>query len=413
MRHSFGGRSLVLLAVAAVAAAVLATSSATFGRRGGSTAIPPAQQVQFVSLPRAQGRLRPQACLRSLHCQSARLVHSYKTSNETVRIWVAPLRIGGFCEMINTGGGCAVNLARLRKLSLPAPRPGEKDSFVIAPSYAFARPAQAPSLVYGHVLSAEAAGVRLEYADGTYTVLRLLHVSAPIDASFFLGTVPRGHRTGPDRLLAVSALSRDGRVVARQLAPTGPPMPSRALLVRLARNDSVAGNRGASAAITAARIRSDPLHRPLHLPHLGPGKRCPVSPARATPSAGNQTLIGRGPAYLIAVRGGGATINIGMSARDKLGWYGQKTPWLINRSYDGPILVRGGRIDRRGELRFAYGYGQHLRELYWRSGADQGLPPDPNFRFLPSEMLFRAPGCYVNQIDGTSFSRIIVFRVRR
>jgi hypothetical protein len=111
--------------------------------------------------------------------------------------------------------------------------------------------------------------------------------------------------------------------------------------------------------------------------------------------------------YLI----GDPTISIALSAHDSLGWQGQKTPWAVRRSYSGPILVRGARIGRRGQVRFAYGYGDHLRELHWDVGADQGLPPDPGYRFLASETLFRAPGCYAFQIDGTSFSKVIVVRV--
>lgn len=168
-----------------------------------------------------------------------------------------------------------------------------------------------------------------------------------------------------------------------------------------------------AVAVASAQVRSDPLHRSLHLPRLSPGQRCPPSPSRVAPSASDQTLIGRGPAYLIGVGGAGATIDIGRSVPDKLGWYGQKTPWFIKRSYNGPILVRGRRIDRRGEVRFAYGHGQHLRELHWNADADQGSPPDPNFRFLASETLVRMRGCYAYQVDGTSFSRIIVVRATR
>jgi hypothetical protein len=91
--------------------------------------------------------------------------------------------------------------------------------------------------------------------------------------------------------------------------------------------------------------------------------------------------------YLITV-GGAGTISIALSARDGLGWFEQKTPWLIDRSYDGPVLVRGARIGRRGQVRFAHGHGEHLRELQWEAGADQGLPPDPTYRFLASATLF-------------------------
>lgn len=165
-------------------------------------------------------------------------------------------------------------------------------------------------------------------------------------------------------------------------------------------------------ALAASAAPFDGLHRPLHLPHLQPGRHCPVSPSRAWTS--EQRLNGRGPVYLVGVGGArGGTIGIDMSVRDSLGWFGQKTPWAISRSYDGPLLVRAGRIGRRGEVRFAHGYGDHLRELYWQAGMDQGSPPDPDFRFLASATLFRAAGCYAFQVDGATFSKIIVVRVKR
>jgi hypothetical protein len=184
--------------------------------------------------------------------------------------------------------------------------------------------------------------------------------------------------------------------------------PQAFVLVGLAIAFAVEGASLASAA--SSSVASGAPHRPLHLPHLRPGKRCPITPSQTARwgTDGLQTLTGRGPVYLI----GDGTISIALSARDSLGWYGQKTPWAIRRSYDGPILVRGARIDRRGQVRFAYGYGDHLRELQWNAGADQGLPPDPSFRFLASGTLFRATGCYAYQIDGTSFSKIVVVRVR-
>jgi hypothetical protein len=166
------------------------------------------------------------------------------------------------------------------------------------------------------------------------------------------------------------------------------------------------------SASVASAGGSDDLHRPLHLPHLRPGQRCPVSASR--PLSSGQTLNGRGPAFLSGVIGERpAAINVDWSSPDSLGWSGQKTPWAITRSYDGPILVRGARIGRRGQMRFAYAYGDHLRELEWSAGADQGLPPDPNFRFLASATSFRVPGCYAYQIDGTSFSEVVVIRVPR
>jgi len=86
-------------------------------------------------------------------------------------------------------------------------------------------------------------------------------------------------------------------------------------------------------------------------------------------------------------------------------------------SYRGPFLIRGTRIDRSGELRFAKGYGDHLGELRFRSGESngargriQGLPG--RYRLLASATLFRAPGCYAFQVDGSSFSSVVVMRVQ-
>ncbi len=152
------------------------------------------------------------------------------------------------------------------------------------------------------------------------------------------------------------------------------------------------------------------LHGPLHLPKLRPGERCPISPALV--GSNNQFLNGRGPVYLLGIahapRG---LIDIAQSGSDNLGWRGQKTPWAVERRYEGPLLVRAQRIDKKGSVRFARAYGERLKELFWPAGVDQGDPPDARFRLLSSESLFRAAGCYAYQVDGLTFSRIIVVRV--
>jgi hypothetical protein len=155
---------------------------------------------------------------------------------------------------------------------------------------------------------------------------------------------------------------------------------------------------------------ADALRRPLHLPKLKRGARCPLSPSRLWSPTTGQRLNGRGPAFLVATEA--ATVRMNFAYSDEQGWYAQKTPWVIGREYGGALLVRGARIDRRGQVRFARGYGEHLRELYWDAGADQSLTPDPAYRFLASATLVRARGCYAFQVDGESFSRLIVVRVR-
>jgi hypothetical protein len=60
-------------------------------------------------------------------------------------------------------------------------------------------------------------------------------------------------------------------------------------------------------------------------------------------------------------------------------------------------------------VRFARGTGEHLRQLYERRG--EGAQPN-GWRAWPSLLLVRTAGCYGLQVDGMSFSNVIVIRVR-
>jgi hypothetical protein len=166
-------------------------------------------------------------------------------------------------------------------------------------------------------------------------------------------------------------------------------------------------------ASSAAQTRDTwtKLHRALHLPVVAAGAACPISGGKVMHAWGGQARNGRGRAFLVGV--GGAppgTIDIARSKIDSQGWRGQKTPWAVRRSYNGPILIRGQRIDGDGQVKFAIGYGQHLAELRWPAGRSV-LSKAYAYRFWASATLFRAPGCYAFQADGTSFSTVVVMRV--
>src|SRR4051812_10387922 len=103
-----------------------------------------------------------------------------------------------------------------------------------------------------------------------------------------------------------------------------------------------------------------------------------------------------------------ATVDISRSPRDAKGYLGQKAPWIVDRGYRGPVLIRGARLDAPGPVRFARGTGQHLAALYLRRG--EAVQPSGR-RVLPSLLLVRAAGCYGLQIDGLTFSQTIVVRV--
>lgn len=157
------------------------------------------------------------------------------------------------------------------------------------------------------------------------------------------------------------------------------------------------------------------LHRPLHLPQMSDG--CPTSTTR---QLGKWTFSVAAPVYLQNVGSAPVpgTIDISQSLADDKGWRGQKTPWLVPASYRGPVLIRAARIDATGpSVALAKGYGDHLAELRFRSGESngargriQGLPG--RYRFLASSALFRSEGCYAFQVDGLSFSSVVVVRVK-
>jgi hypothetical protein len=157
------------------------------------------------------------------------------------------------------------------------------------------------------------------------------------------------------------------------------------------------------------------LHRPLHLPRLAPGAACPVSRIdrrihweRIRIFGGSG--IGRGPVYPGLGSSGGrlsATPDVQYGGP----WAGAKVFWYVRPSYRGRALIRGRRLDGPQWLGFN---GRRLpaRELRIERGITvswEGQPPGS--RGIPSSVRVRSPGCYGVQIDGTTFSRVVVFRV--
>jgi hypothetical protein len=118
-------------------------------------------------------------------------------------------------------------------------------------------------------------------------------------------------------------------------------------------------------------------------------------------------MVGAGPVYALGEfsRSDRLPFFAGDSARG--GWLGQKVLWAVSPGYHGPLLIRGRQIGGAGRVGFGLG-----REPY----AELELPPSAGdtslhgWRAYPSEVRVRASGCYAWQIDGTSFSRVIVFR---
>jgi hypothetical protein len=146
-----------------------------------------------------------------------------------------------------------------------------------------------------------------------------------------------------------------------------------------------------------------PLRRPIRLPSLLHGARCPVSrPAAGVDFArfGVGRGYGPGPAYPVGFDDGGV-IHVVWGKRDVDArvWGVQKVLWFVHPRYRGPVLVRGSKTDGSVRVRFERGR---------IPPAELRLPPGTRDR--PSYVRIRKPGCYAFQIDGLTFSRTIVFR---
>jgi hypothetical protein len=154
------------------------------------------------------------------------------------------------------------------------------------------------------------------------------------------------------------------------------------------------------------------LHRPLHLPAVAPGAPCPVSGTARFDFAkfGLAKGIGPGPAYPIGFAQPGSILRFTYppDPRSEFAgslWSGQKVLWFVAPRYRGRVLIRGGRLDNPDRLRFERGNVPPLELRIFKvvNGRMGG-------RERPSYTRLRAPGCYAYQIDGTSFSRVIVFQ---
>jgi hypothetical protein len=151
---------------------------------------------------------------------------------------------------------------------------------------------------------------------------------------------------------------------------------------------------------------------------VAPGDPCPVSHVSRFDFAryGVPKGIGPGPAYPIFPQPGSRLeFPYPPDPAGPFGgsrWSGAKVLWFVAPRYRGPVLIRGRRLDQPGRLRFDKGETP-ATEMRISKGARGGNPPgykDVGQRYRPSYTRLRAPGCYAYQVDGTTFSRVIVFQ---
>ncbi len=158
--------------------------------------------------------------------------------------------------------------------------------------------------------------------------------------------------------------------------------------------------------------------RPVRLPMLPQGAICPAAKGY-TVHASYGPAIGDGPAYVVGMGTDGVLHAAGPAAgsRGAAAWGYQFTLFVIDPTYQGPVLARGAQIDGGHSLLFNGGLDQLdgfspetitlLSQLRLESGPKFGLPW-PTF---PVDLRMLTPGCYAIQMDGVTFSEVIIFRV--
>jgi hypothetical protein len=85
-----------------------------------------------------------------------------------------------------------------------------------------------------------------------------------------------------------------------------------------------------------------------------------------------------------------------------------KVLWAGGPSYAGPIVIRGAQIDGSYQLVFPTGEPMTIKSsLNFPAGSSHA------WRYYATSTLLRHAGCYAFQIDGLSFSKIVVFKAIR
>jgi hypothetical protein len=154
------------------------------------------------------------------------------------------------------------------------------------------------------------------------------------------------------------------------------------------------------------------IRRPLAMPSVPSGAPCPTSDPN--PSIWSRVAPGLGPGPVAPV-GLGEQGTLKFRHFPGSEWGGQKVLWVAAPGYDGPVLIRGGRVDGAGGVGFNLnGDGPPLRELQLPpASAQMTINHDRGYREWPSYTRVRTSGCYAYQVDGAAFSYVIVFRAAR
>jgi hypothetical protein len=149
--------------------------------------------------------------------------------------------------------------------------------------------------------------------------------------------------------------------------------------------------------------------RPLKLPTIPPGSDCfPGKGVIVAPQFG--VAYGSGQVYAVLGAEENATIYYDGSWQEG-GWFYYKVLWIARPTFQGAILVRGQQLDGPNELRFGDG-PDPAKELTFITD-NQGIPSEAwsDWSDWPTQTRFKGPGCYAFQVDTSSSTQVIIFKV--
>jgi hypothetical protein len=124
-------------------------------------------------------------------------------------------------------------------------------------------------------------------------------------------------------------------------------------------------------------------------------------------SAAYGNAFGDGPVYPVGFTDG----VLSMAASD--GRYLQKVLWVSAASYQGPVLIRGVRLDGPGVVQFSHGDSVPMTEFKLLEPGATSPNEEAGWREWPSYTTVPQLGCYAYQVDGTSFSIVVVFEAHK
>ncbi len=139
---------------------------------------------------------------------------------------------------------------------------------------------------------------------------------------------------------------------------------------------------------------------------MQPGNACPVSApvgVLGSPHDPPTHSYGGGPVYVAGL--GDFTL---FPNAETAGWFPFKTIWFARPNFVGRVLVRGRRLDAPGGVRFSWrghvrpGLTEIRMHFVYRHDDWQDYPG-------PRNIWVQRPGCYAVQVDGASFSYVILF----